>query len=126
MTDGPSGRTFPLSVGGETHGPYAESDLRAWLASGQVSPDALVWDGGAWRPVGDVLGAPVGAAADEAQRRAIGIAMAHGAGATLGTETKRMKYRYGLIAAGLALLAVGGNFVFGLFQSAATDSRSQS
>lgn len=42
---------------GERHGPYQESDIRAWLRSGQVSPQDLGWYEGLadWQPLASLF-----------------------------------------------------------------------
>lgn len=49
--------SYMISRAGEQFGPYSEGDLRAYLGSGQVLPDDLVWTEGMaeWLPVSRVF-----------------------------------------------------------------------
>lgn len=50
----PSHARYALSIGGKVYGPYAASQMRAYIAEGRVTAASVISrDGGAWMPASD-------------------------------------------------------------------------
>lgn len=66
-----SERTFFLHIDGESQGPYAASDIRAWIESGRLDPSVWAWNGAGWKPAFELVADP---AADEPVATSVGEA----------------------------------------------------
>lgn len=77
MADDPSGGGWYLSLGDEAQGPHDPAEIEAWYREGRIGPAALVWDGAAWRPVGDLFAVRKPPLTPEAERAAIERALSY-------------------------------------------------